>query len=59
MDCNCTDLAMLAVAHRTLLRTPECSRRLLEDYIDWLTERLIENTGVDGYDLAQSRIPRD
>lgn len=59
MDCNCTDLAMLAVAHRTLLRTPECSRRLVEDYIDWLTERLIENAVVGGYDLAQFHIPRD
>jgi hypothetical protein len=42
MRITSADLAMLDVAHRTYLRTPECSRRLVEDYIDWLTDQLAQ-----------------
>jgi hypothetical protein len=35
-----TDLRLLAVAERTYLRTAPADRRLLELYIDWLTDRI-------------------
>ncbi len=48
MPCDPIDLEMLAVAHRTYLRTPPCSRRLVEDYIDWLTAQLAEQAAACG-----------
>jgi hypothetical protein len=56
MPCDPIDIEMLAVAHRTYLRTPACSRQLIEDYIDWLTAQIAAGVADDS-GIARPLLP--
>jgi hypothetical protein len=56
MGCDQTDLAMLATAFRTYLRTTPDGRRQIEDYIDWLTNRLVEQAAAPS---SSTRVERE